>query len=157
MLVFSIGKFARRVWRLEVPHPILPARVGDAPDIPRFQSSSKLSLPMASNDGSKSSTRTWKTVSLTVLACTSIYLLYQFTSAAEHVSSMSSRLLDSVSSKVNWGEPSIIEEGIDARLVWDKGPYLQRVCSVMHPVCSQFLAQRESHISYPLTATLFLR
>lgn len=63
----------------------------------------------------------WKNLSLGALAFTSLYLLYQFTSAGDHVSSMSSRLMDTVASSVIWGDAPIIEEGIDGRLVWSKG------------------------------------
>lgn len=64
----------------------------------------------------------WKNLSLAALAFTSIYLLYQFTSASDHVSAMSTRLMDSVSSShMIWGDAPLIEEGIDGRLVWTKG------------------------------------
>lgn len=88
-----------------------------------------LSLPttnaMASHSGASAPSKNWKNVSLATLACTSFFLLYQFTNAAQHVTDFGSRIVQSVypaTSDYDSIDASLIEHGIDARLTWESGP-----------------------------------
>jgi len=65
-------------------------------------------------------TRTWKNAFFVLLFFASIFLLYDFATADGHASFIRSRLLDGISAEVGFGS-SVIEHGIDARLVWSKG------------------------------------
>ena len=67
------------------------------------------------------STRAWKNAFLVLLLFSSVFLLYDFATAAGHVSSIRSRLMKEASVSVESPEPSVVEHGIDARLVWNKG------------------------------------
>lgn len=76
---------------------------------------------MSAQDAPNASTRTWKALFLGVLFFISVFLLYDFAAAAGNAPSMRSRWFGTIPAGVQDLEPSVIQHGIEARLVWNKG------------------------------------
>jgi hypothetical protein len=76
---------------------------------------------MSTQNDSNASARTWRNLFFGLLFVTSVFLLYDFAAAAGNVSSMRSRLFGTIPADVENIGPSVIQHGIDARLVWSKG------------------------------------